>query len=185
MEILRYAAFSSDPAGGNPAGVVLDATGATDARDAGGRRRGRLLGVGLPRPAAGRRRSTVRYFSPLAEVPFCGHATIAAAVAYAERHGPGRLALQTRAGRSTSRPGWAPTGRTRRWSACHRGPQSWPGRLQDELLSALGWSLSDLDRTLPTRVAYAGAFHPVVAATSGLAWPTWTTTSRRWVDDGP
>ncbi len=32
MEILRYAAFSSDPAGGNPAGVVLDATGMTAAQ---------------------------------------------------------------------------------------------------------------------------------------------------------
>lgn len=29
MEILRYAAFSTDPAGGNPAGVVLDAGGAS------------------------------------------------------------------------------------------------------------------------------------------------------------
>lgn len=26
-EILRYAAFASDPSGGNPAGVVLDANG--------------------------------------------------------------------------------------------------------------------------------------------------------------
>ena len=41
----------------------------------------------------------IRYFSPLAEVPFCGHATIATAVAYAERHGPGRLDLDTAAGR--------------------------------------------------------------------------------------
>lgn len=30
MEVLRYTAFSADPAGGNPAGVVLDATGASD-----------------------------------------------------------------------------------------------------------------------------------------------------------
>ncbi|MFE7447210.1 PhzF family phenazine biosynthesis protein, partial [Streptomyces chartreusis] len=30
MEISRYVAFSSDPAGGNPAGVVLDATGVDD-----------------------------------------------------------------------------------------------------------------------------------------------------------
>ena len=28
MEVLRYTAFSEDPAGGNPAGVVLDASGA-------------------------------------------------------------------------------------------------------------------------------------------------------------
>jgi predicted PhzF superfamily epimerase YddE/YHI9 len=31
MEILRYSAFSADPRGGNPAGVVLDAKGASDA----------------------------------------------------------------------------------------------------------------------------------------------------------
>jgi len=31
MEILRYVAFSADPAGGNPAGVVLDAAGVSDA----------------------------------------------------------------------------------------------------------------------------------------------------------
>src|SRR4051794_11417389 len=30
VEILRYAAFSADPAGGNPAGVVLDAAALTD-----------------------------------------------------------------------------------------------------------------------------------------------------------
>ena len=30
MEILSYAAFSSNPSGGNPAGVVLDSSGATD-----------------------------------------------------------------------------------------------------------------------------------------------------------
>ena len=31
LEILRYAAFSADPAGGNPAGVVLDAGRLSDA----------------------------------------------------------------------------------------------------------------------------------------------------------
>src|SRR5688572_26224801 len=43
-------------------------------------------------------RFAVRYFSPLAEVDFCGHATIAAAVAYAERHGAGPLTFATKAG---------------------------------------------------------------------------------------
>ena len=95
MEVLRYAAFSADPAGGNPAGVVLDATGARrrdDARDGG---RGRLLGDRVPGGRSGAGRFAVRYFSPLAEVPFCGHATIASAVAYADRHGAGRDAAST------------------------------------------------------------------------------------------
>ena len=40
----------------------------------------------------------VRYYSPLAEVPFCGHATIATAVAWAERHGSEPLVFDGRAG---------------------------------------------------------------------------------------
>ena len=40
----------------------------------------------------------IRYFSPLAEVPFCGHATIATAVALAERDGPGEVVLGTASG---------------------------------------------------------------------------------------
>ncbi len=35
-----------------------------------------------------------------------------------------------------------------------------------ELLHALRWELADLDPALPVRVAYAGAFHPVLAAVS-------------------
>jgi PhzF family phenazine biosynthesis protein len=40
----------------------------------------------------------VRYFSPQAEVAFCGHATITAAVAIADRDGPGFLQFSTLAG---------------------------------------------------------------------------------------
>ena len=40
----------------------------------------------------------VRYFSPEAEVPFCGHATIATGVALAERDGPGLRSFHTQAG---------------------------------------------------------------------------------------
>ena len=35
-----------------------------------------------------------------------------------------------------------------------------------ELLDALGWSPADLDPQLPPRAAYAGAWHPVIAAAS-------------------
>lgn len=31
IEVLRYAAFTDDPEGGNPAGVALDAAGLSDA----------------------------------------------------------------------------------------------------------------------------------------------------------
>ena len=36
--------------------------------------------------------------------------------------------------------------------------------LVDEVLDCLGWSMADLDRGLPVRLAYAGAWHPVIPA---------------------
>ena len=67
--------------------------------DAPDRRRRGLFRDRVPLGARrGRRQFTVRYFSPLAEVPFCGHATIATAIALAEREGPATLVLRTRSG---------------------------------------------------------------------------------------
>ena len=78
-EILCYAAFTSDPAGGNPAGVVLDASGLDETA-----MRAIVAQVGYSETALVTPRAddtfAVRYFSPESEVPFCGHATIASAV---------------------------------------------------------------------------------------------------------
>src|SRR5581483_9744958 len=95
MEVLRYAAFTDDPAGGNPAGVVLDAAGASDEE---------MLAVaaeiGYSETAFVTERNgggefVLRYFSPVAEVAFCGHATIATAVALPET---GALSFHTPSG---------------------------------------------------------------------------------------
>jgi PhzF family phenazine biosynthesis protein len=162
-QVLRYTAFSADPAGGNPAGVVLDASG-LDAPE--------MLAIAaqvgfsetaflVPRSGG---RFEVRYFSPKAEVSFCGHATIASAVAHAERFGPARLVLDTQAGPVevvTQDDGG-------RWTATLTSvpPRTVPMDEPDRgaLLDALRWSKEDLDPSLPVRVAYAGAWHPVVAA---------------------
>lgn len=162
MHILRYTAFSTDPRGGNPAGVVLDATGATDAEMLAAAAR-----VGYSETAFLCPDGTVRYFSPRAEVPFCGHATIAAAVAHAERNGPGTLALRTRNG---------PVDVTTTIGADGRPVAtltSVPPRIapldaadQDAVLAALSWQPADLDPTLPPRVAFAGVWHPIIAAAS-------------------
>ncbi len=107
--LLRLAAFTTDPAGGNPAGVwigaVLPAAPEMQriAAEVGYSETAFLAPdeSGLP----GRFR--VRYFSPLAEVPFCGHATIASGVALSERGlaarpaadgGPGEIVLRTNGG---------------------------------------------------------------------------------------
>ncbi len=164
MEVLRYTAFSSDPTGGNPAGVVLDATGASDdqmqavAADVGFSETAFLI----PTDDAGRLR--VRYFSPLAEVPFCGHATIASGVAYSERNGPGTLLFETAAGNvvvHTTRDG-------RRITATLVSVTPTSVDLADQdlstILRALRWDQDDLDPALPPRTAFAGAWHPVIAA---------------------
>ncbi|MBC3839988.1 PhzF family phenazine biosynthesis protein [Streptacidiphilus sp. 4-A2] len=164
MEILKYTAFSSDVTGGNPAGVVLDAEGLdTEAMQS------TAAMVGFSETAFVRPRPDgeleVRYFSPLVEVPFCGHATIATAVAYASRHGVGELRFHTGAGPIAISTAPGPDG------SVVATLVSVPPRVEpigdaelEQLLAALRWSAAELDPGLPPRAAYAGAWHPVIAA---------------------
>ena len=156
-EILRYAAFTDTPEGGNPAGVVLDASGLDDAE-----MQAIAADVGYSETAfvtaADGTDMTVRYFSPLAEVPFCGHATIATGVAWGARNGDGVLRMATPAG--LVEVAVADGVATLTSVAPSSAPLDDAGL--DELLAALGWSRSDLDPELPPRVGYAGAHHPVV-----------------------
>ncbi|MEU3064264.1 PhzF family phenazine biosynthesis protein [Streptomyces subrutilus] len=169
-DALRYTAFSRDPQGGNPAGVVLDAEGLDDAA---------MLAVAAelgysetafltapPRGLAGEpgRTFTVRYFSPRTEVPFCGHATVATAVALGERIGPGELVLATRAGT-------VPVSVTSEDGALRAVLTSVEPHTEEiadadlaEALAALGWPPADLDPAFPPRIAYAGARHLVLGA---------------------
>ncbi|GAA4413262.1 PhzF family phenazine biosynthesis isomerase [Fodinibacter luteus] len=107
----------------------------------------------------------IRYFSPLAEVPFCGHATIATAVALAERDGPGEVVLDTASGPVPIATRRDADGRilATLTSVPARISQIAPGDLA-ELVASLRWSATDLDPALPPRVGYAGARHPVIAA---------------------
>jgi PhzF family phenazine biosynthesis protein len=164
VELLSYVAFSTDPSGGNPAGVVLDARRLTEPDMAAIAEK---LGFSetaflVPRPDG---EFDARYFSPRMEVPFCGHATVAAAVAHAETHGPGELIFHTQAGPvpvSTARSADGAVTAT----LVSVPPRSLPIPAQavTELLGALRWSAGDLDPALPPRAAYAGAWHPVIAA---------------------
>jgi PhzF family phenazine biosynthesis protein len=107
--------------------------------------------------------TTVRYFSPAAEVPFCGHATIATAVALAQRDGPGDVLLATNAGPvavTTQRAGDG----TLTATLTSVAPAVEPATGVDEALAALRWSHDDLDPALPPRIAYAGARHLILAA---------------------
>lgn len=160
-EILRYTAFSTDPAGGNPAGVVLDASELTDADML------RIAGeVGYSETAFLTRTSArdyrARYFSPLAEVDFCGHATIAASVALAEGIGAGSLVFHTNTGdvHIETEPG-----RATLTSVAPRSRPATPTEVADTL-RALRWADTDLDPAFPARVAYAGNEHLMLGVTS-------------------
>ncbi|MDP4510792.1 PhzF family phenazine biosynthesis protein [Nonomuraea turcica] len=165
-EVLRYTAFTTTPSGGNPAGVVLDAQGLSDAE---------MLTiaaeVGYSETAfllpTGERQYRIRYFSPLAEVAFCGHATIATSVALGERIGPGTVHLATQAGPVPVEIAAGPAGGIT--ATLTSPPTSTRLASADEVrlaLAALRWSADELDPTYPAHVANAGNDHLVLAAAS-------------------
>ena len=165
-EILRYAAFTNRPDGGNPAGIVLDARGLDDAA-----MQTIAAEVGYSETAfvtgAADGALVVRYFTPKTEIAFCGHATIALGVALAERRGPGPLTLKTPAGRVELETERA-DGAGLRATLTSVAPYVDPVAEHDvaEVLAALGWVPADLDHDLPPRVAYAGARHLILGVAS-------------------
>lgn len=168
-ELRRLAAFTRDPAGGNPAGVWIGdalpepADMQRIAAEVGYSETAFLAADGTGRAAAYR----VRYFSPAAEVPFCGHATIASGVALAERSGPGRFLLTTNDGLVTVDAGPGSDGNLRASLTSVR-PKVWDAEpeLVAETLAALGWMRDELDPALPPAVGYAGVYHLILVAAS-------------------
>jgi PhzF family phenazine biosynthesis protein len=165
--VLRYSAFTDTPDGGNPAGVVLEARELGDAAklaiaaDVGYSETAFLS----PRDGASGEYD-VSYFSPQAEVTFCGHATIASAVAIAERSGAaGEVVFHTRAGRVPVRTSRAENGAvTATLTSVVPHVEDVAAADVEAALALLGWSPGDLDPALPAKIAYAGARHLVLAA---------------------
>jgi PhzF family phenazine biosynthesis protein len=162
-EIHRYAAFTSDAAGGNPAGVVLDAHDLDETRMQQIAAEVGYSETAFARPS-GQRRFGLRFFSPLAEVAFCGHATIATAVALAERIGPGHLTFDTPAGEVAATT--AQVDGVIRASLRSVATSSRPAtpREFEEALKALKWQAQDVDETYPAHVSFAGNDHLILAA---------------------
>ena len=167
MEILRYTAFSTDPSGGNPAGVVLDA-GNLDAAQM----QQIAADVGFSETAfltpTGPNAATIRYFAPIAEVAFCGHATIASAVAWAERSGTGALTLDSPAGviEVSTAPG--PDGIVATLVSVPIRVSGIEKSVAARLLAALRINQHALDPALPPRVSYSGNSHPIVGVTPAV-----------------
>lgn len=162
-ELTRLAAFTDSAQGGNPAGVWIG-----DGLPSPGEMQRIAADVGFSETAflapAGTNAWTTRYYSPEAEVSFCGHATIAAGVALFERHGPGTFEMQTSVGDVPVEVEAGPDGLPRA-SLMSVGTEQRVCRpdLLDGVLRSLGWSRGDLDTTLPPALSYAGAWHLVLA----------------------
>ncbi len=162
--ILRIAAFSDGDAGGNPAGVWI---GAALPPAAEMQRLAHAVGfseTAFAAPAGAGWR--VRYFSPAAEVPFCGHATIALGAALARAHGDGTFALALNAADITV------AGR-RDGARVAAALQSPPTRsrpadaaLVEAALALFGYRAADLDPRIAPGLAHAGADHLVLALSS-------------------
>jgi PhzF family phenazine biosynthesis protein len=161
--ILRYTAFTDSPEGGNPAGVVLDASTLSEER-----MQAIAAELGYSETAFATKREDggydVRYFSPQAEVPFCGHATIATGVALAERDGPGLLSFHTQAGEVPVATKGTNGAVTATLTSVAPHVEDVPPELLDNALAALRWSAEDFDTNLPPRVSYAGARHLILSA---------------------
>lgn len=157
-----YTAFSQSPEGGNPAGIWIgDALPAPEAMQ-------RIaVDVGFSEtafvaPASGRER-TVRYYSPEAEVSFCGHATIATGVVLGETEGDGIYQLATAVGYVSVSVSTQDGIREASLTSVEPIYTSATDALVSEALSILGWDLADLDDSIPPAKAYAGAWHLILA----------------------
>jgi PhzF family phenazine biosynthesis protein len=165
MHLYRIAAFTKDGAGGNPAGVVLATELPSPAEmQAVAAEVGYSETVFATQEASGTWK--VRYFSPEAEVPFCGHATIALGTVLGQTHGAGRYSLSlTHADIEveSSRNGDD-------WWAVLRSPptRSFPAdpAVLAEALAVFGYSQADLDPNIPPCHANAGTEHLFISLAS-------------------
>jgi PhzF family phenazine biosynthesis protein len=166
MEILRYRSFTTtadELESGNPAGVVLDAEGLDEAA---------MLGIAADLgysetaflTAVTADSARVRYFTPRAEIAFCGHATIASGVALARRGSAPVVALTTNAGEVPVEV--SPESAT--LVAVDTTVQPLGAELLAELLSALRLDAGDLDPQLPAAFLRGGNPHPIVFVGEGV-----------------
>jgi PhzF family phenazine biosynthesis protein len=162
-ELSKLTAFATEPGGGNPAGVWIGdrlpdvAVMQQIASD-----------VGFSETAflarAGDGRWKTRYYSPEAEVSFCGHATIASGVALGERYGDGVYLFGTAVGEVPVRVDTRDSVRFAALTSVEPSSEEPGDPLLEAVLSAIDWERGELDPEIPPARAFAGAWHLVIAA---------------------
>jgi len=161
----KLAAFTSNPNGGNPAGVWIG-----EALPEAIEMQRLAAEVGFSEtafvaPITGSKR-TVRYYSPEAEVPFCGHETVATGVALGKQAGIGTYQFETTIGtipvevsEDNGEIKATLTSVEPRFELASKD-------LLINALSALDWNLNDLDPNIPPARAFGGNWHLVLAVKS-------------------
>jgi PhzF family phenazine biosynthesis protein len=153
--------FTEAPLAGNPAGVVLDAQGLSDAEMLAVARELNNSETAFVLPADGSDHDVrVRFFTPTTEVPTCGHATVATHFARAVEYGLPAGSLVQKTG----------TGLLQRVDVRHEGSRIEIGMYQgvatfgheldvgqvDRLMAALGVERGDLVEDAPVQVVSTG-----------------------------
>lgn len=176
-ELTRIAAFADGEQGGNPAGVWIGASlpAASEmqriAAEVGFSETAFAAPLFAPHSSGGTqtalREWRVRYFSPEAEVPFCGHATIALGVALARRFGAAEYELNLNQAEIRV-SGWQDE--AGQWLAALQSPltrsQPAPADVVREALALFGYHAADLDPRIPPALIHGGADHLVLALNS-------------------
>lgn len=163
-DVLRLAAFADGDSGGNPAGVWIG-----EALPPEEQMQRVATAVGFSETAFAAPRAEgyrVRYFSPEAEVPFCGHATIALGAVLARREGDGVFPLELNEA-TISVEGRTDGGRL---SATLQSPptrsESADPAMTEAVLTLFGYRADQLEPSLPPARVHAGADHFLVALSS-------------------
>lgn len=161
----RLSAFTDDPRGGNPAGVWIGREMPEPVRmqeiaaEVGYSETAFLVA----RPDDGYH---TRYFSPEAEVSFCGHATIAAGVLLGMREGAGTYTLDTAVGPVSVEVAHRSGRLHASLTSVPPKQEAVPPRLVRQVLETLAWRPEELDPGIPPRLAWAGVWHLVLAVAS-------------------
>jgi len=161
-----YEAFAVEAGGGNPAGIVLEAQGMSEhemlsvARDVGASETAFVTEGDAPHTYR------LRYFSPEVEVPFCGHATIATAIALAEHRDEDDIVMLTRAGRVPVQIERRPDGLHAAFTSVPPTVTTMPDDIDAAALAALRWAPGDLNSRFPAAVSDAGSRHLLLAVST-------------------
>lgn len=163
VSVLRSAAFGLTPEGGNPAGVVLKAD---DLDPASMQHVAAEVDYAETAFVAGAKESqpSIRFFSPIAEVPFCGHATIATAVALVEQgvHAAGEHVFRTSVGPITIRTQVEDGVVHAAFTSVEPSWEPMPAATLSTLAALIGIDEQDLDDRMPPALVFAGNVHPVI-----------------------